>query len=249
MSHPTVFTTPGVRAFAEAVDAERQRQLVKFGDQHHPDIDPRDIAVVTRHFFQHKAQIHREVNEERATPSRTVGRCSRCPEGDHTHTAWDLILLEKVYEALAESDPGALRTELVQVAAVCAAWSADIDSRTAAEPECPQAPLSLGAAPPKRCTVRGPHTEHATEAAEEQPACSAGLLPFGPGAPEPCIVHGPHEEHRNAGGDTWTDGAMADRCPVKHGALGRICGLEAGHDGLHTGEGPNGGAVWEGSAR
>lgn len=128
--YPTLFTTPGVRQFAEEIDAERQRQLQKFGEQHHPDIDPRDIPFVTHSYFRYKAQIHREVNEERATPSRTIGRCSRCPEGDHTHTAWDVILLEEVYEALAESDPTKLRAELIQAAAVCAAWIADIDSRT-----------------------------------------------------------------------------------------------------------------------
>ncbi|MEY9934267.1 hypothetical protein ABH926_008932 [Catenulispora sp. GP43] len=39
------------------------------------------------------------------------------------------MLLEEVYEALAEVDPAALRAELVQVAAVAAAWVEDIDSR------------------------------------------------------------------------------------------------------------------------
>ncbi|MHA4819466.1 hypothetical protein ACXZ65_34515 [Streptomyces aculeolatus] len=43
--------------------------------------------------------------------------------------------------------------------------------------------------------------------------------------------------------------ALLRQCPAKHGALGRICELGAGHDGMHTGEGPNGGATWEGSAR
>lgn len=130
--YPTLFTTPGVKDFAEEIDAERQRQIGKFGEQHHPDIDPRDIDVVTHDFFRQKAEIHRKVNEERATPSRTIGRCGRCPEGDHPHTAWDVVLLEEVYEALAESDPAKLRTELIQAAAVCAAWIADIDSRTPA---------------------------------------------------------------------------------------------------------------------
>lgn len=129
--HP-IHLTPGIKAFADAVDAERQRQLQKFGEQHHPDIDPRDIPYVTHSYFRQKAEIHRQVNAERATPSRTIGRCSRCPGGDHTHTAWDVILLEEVYEALAESDPAKLRAELIQAAAVCAAWIADLDSRTPA---------------------------------------------------------------------------------------------------------------------
>lgn len=42
------------------------------------------------------------------------------------------MLLEEVFEAMAEDGPSALRTELVQVAvvaAVAAAWIEDIDSR------------------------------------------------------------------------------------------------------------------------
>lgn len=43
--------------------------------------------------------------------------------------SWDLILLEEVYEALAESNRERLRQELVQVAAVCIAWIEAIDRR------------------------------------------------------------------------------------------------------------------------
>jgi hypothetical protein len=39
-----------------------------------------------------------------------------------------------------------------------------------------------------------------------------------------------------------------ENCPAKHGALGRICELPKGHAGMHTGSGPNGGAVWDGDA-
>ncbi len=41
---------------------------------------------------------------------------------------WRDVLLEEVYEALAEVNACDLRQELVQVAAVCAAWIEDIDS-------------------------------------------------------------------------------------------------------------------------
>jgi hypothetical protein len=40
----------------------------------------------------------------------------------------------------------------------------------------------------------------------------------------------------------------ADTCPAAHGALGRICELPIGHAGMHTGDGPSGGAVWQGDA-
>ncbi|WP_344865700.1 hypothetical protein [Planomonospora alba] len=42
---------------------------------------------------------------------------------------WRHILVEEVLEALAEDDPGALRAELVQVAAVAAKWIQAIDRR------------------------------------------------------------------------------------------------------------------------
>ncbi|WP_020141160.1 hypothetical protein [Streptomyces sp. 351MFTsu5.1] len=121
MSYPKLFTTPGLGALAEEIDAERQAQLAKWGVQLHPIIDPRDIPEATHPYYAGRADIWREVNAERATPSRAVGRCTGHPDGDHTHTAWDGILLEEVYEALAESDPAKRRVELVQVMAVCAA--------------------------------------------------------------------------------------------------------------------------------
>lgn len=127
MSYPTIFTTPGLRTLAEEVDAERQAQLAKWGIQRHPVLDPRDIPIVTHHYYAGRADIWRQVNAERATPSETVGRCSTClggANGPHLHTAWDGILLEEVYEALAESDPAKRRVELVQVMAVCAAMIA-----------------------------------------------------------------------------------------------------------------------------
>ncbi|MFE6284381.1 hypothetical protein [Streptomyces sp. NPDC057877] len=109
MSYPALFTTPGMRDFAEAVDAERQRQLEKFGDQHHPDGTGLPV-------YQHSANRYRD-HADRAAASGVL--------------AWRDVLLEEVHEALAEADPATLRAELVQVAAVCAAWIADLDSRGA----------------------------------------------------------------------------------------------------------------------
>ncbi|WP_063795168.1 hypothetical protein [Streptomyces silaceus] len=109
--HPALFTTPGVRQFAEEIDAERQRQIAKFGEQHHPDGTGLPI-------HQHAANRYRDAADRNAAAGVLM---------------WRDVLLEEVYEALAESDTSLLRAELVQVAAVCAAWAADIDSRTPAE--------------------------------------------------------------------------------------------------------------------
>lgn len=42
---------------------------------------------------------------------------------------WRHILIEEVYEAIAEDDLELLREELIQVMAVAAAWISDIDNR------------------------------------------------------------------------------------------------------------------------
>ncbi|GKQ39533.1 hypothetical protein [Streptomyces sp. A012304] len=110
MSYPTIFTTPGLRAIAEEIDAERQRQLTKFGEQHHPDGTGYPGSEKLADFWRRK--------------------CQRAfDDGEGT---WGHVLLEEVFEAMAEADPAKLRTELVQIAAVCAAWLADLDSREGA---------------------------------------------------------------------------------------------------------------------
>lgn len=110
MSYPTLFRTPGVKAFAEAIDDERARQIAKFGDQRHPD------------------GTGGPVMQQRADEARAQCQYLAANGGPD----WRAVLLEEVYEALAEVDPAKLRAELLQVAAVCAAWVYDIDQRPSA---------------------------------------------------------------------------------------------------------------------
>lgn len=105
--------TDGMAQFVTAVDAERQRQLAKFGEQHHPD------------------GTGGPVMRQQADAARAA--CQYL--ADNGGPDWRAILLEEVYEALAESDPAALETELIQVAAVIAAWIADLHTRRPAAPE------------------------------------------------------------------------------------------------------------------
>lgn len=102
--------TDGLARFVADIDIERQRQLAKFGDQRHPDgtalTEDRDRADRARHVCDSMAWL---------------GQLS-----------WRDVLHEEVQEAFAESDPAKLRAELVQVAALCAAWISDLDRR---EPE------------------------------------------------------------------------------------------------------------------
>lgn len=89
-----------------AITEERTRQIEKWGVQNHPD--------GTGYDYEYLSDVHRRLCD---------GRHKR---GDGT---WADILLEEVYEALAESGPAKLREELVQVAAVAATWIDCIDRR------------------------------------------------------------------------------------------------------------------------
>jgi hypothetical protein len=100
---------PDAPVLAE-IQAERERQDAKFGEQNHPDGTGLPI-------YQHSARRYRDAADRNAAAGVL---------------AWRDVLLEEVHEALAESDPARLRAELVQVAAVATAWIAAIDRRPAA---------------------------------------------------------------------------------------------------------------------
>lgn len=99
---------PDARVLAE-VQAERERQDAKWGEQNHPDgtglTGDRERADSARHVCQALA--------------------------DRGEVTWALIAHEEDMEALAESDPVKLRAELIQAAAVKIAWIAAIDRRAA----------------------------------------------------------------------------------------------------------------------
>ena len=91
------------------VAGERLRQHVKWGEQNHPDgtatfpLAARRAADAARHECQALAER---------------GACT-----------WRAILAEEVAEAFAETDPAALRAELIQVAAAAVSWIEAIDRR------------------------------------------------------------------------------------------------------------------------
>ena len=97
-------TVAGVLA---EIAAERARQDAKWGQQNHPDgtgTDPEGDAEIVGWA------------KEACQDAAARGTCT-----------YRLILDEEVQEAFAESDPRKLRAELVQVAAVAAAWVEKID--------------------------------------------------------------------------------------------------------------------------
>jgi hypothetical protein len=109
----------------DEVAVERARQDAEWGEQNHPDLDPHDIDRIVRNEYAFRADRWKQINARRAKEGCEVayrGPAESC-------TAWDGVLLEEVYEALAESDTAKLRAELIQVAAVAVAWVEAIDRR------------------------------------------------------------------------------------------------------------------------
>jgi hypothetical protein len=86
---------------------ERLRQEDQWGEQNHPD------------------GTGLPYDAETAEAART--RCQEAAAGGTV--TWRNILFEEVWEAMAEDDPARLRDELIQVAAVAAAWAEAIDRR------------------------------------------------------------------------------------------------------------------------
>lgn len=98
----------------EEVCDERARQDARWGEQNHPDGTHPDNPWVFTGPASYVAEVAR-------------ANCNRlAAEGFVT---WRDILLEEIAEAFAEADPAKLRAELIQVAAVAAAWAEAIDRR------------------------------------------------------------------------------------------------------------------------
>lgn len=94
-----------------AIAVERQHQQDKWGPQHHRD-------GTGRHGDRIEADLRRE-------------RCETAAAGGVL--TWRHILDEELAEAYAETDPGRLAAELLQVAAVAANWVEDLRGRPAAD--------------------------------------------------------------------------------------------------------------------
>lgn len=107
---------------AQDVGQERIAQNKKWGEQHHPDgTGPASFAGKNTLVIDNLTLV------EMVDFFRRL-----CDEAHRNGTlTWRHILLEEVFEAIAEQDYDLLRKEMVQVAAVAAAWIEDIDWRTA----------------------------------------------------------------------------------------------------------------------
>ncbi|WAC65166.1 hypothetical protein OVA14_07135 [Agrococcus sp. SL85] len=104
---------------------ERERQNAKWGQQNHPDrrFGDRPLLAI--------ANCLRSGDPATVSSAALAGAAKRATneEARRGSITWQDILLEEVFEAFAELDDEALRTELVQVAAVATQWVEAIDRR------------------------------------------------------------------------------------------------------------------------
>lgn len=95
----------------DAVEAECARQFEKWGEQNHPVHGGKKPKAGVDEWYARSLAWKR--NNDARVEAGTLG--------------WDSILLEEVYEALAETDSEAIVTELVQVIAVCVSMLASME--------------------------------------------------------------------------------------------------------------------------
>ena len=107
---------------------ERTRQTAKHGDQSHlPDGSGATLWMSMDDDYIRRHGIRRD-NLAAWAKSRTDAASQSQGDGSIT---FEHILTEEWAEAIAESDPDALRAELVQVAAVAVQWIEALDLRAA----------------------------------------------------------------------------------------------------------------------
>jgi len=107
--------TPTQQVLVE-VRQERDAQNERWGEQNHPSGGGRAPEKAYAYYAQ-RAADWKAINDARVA-NGTLG--------------FDSILLEEVYEALAEEDPAKRRAELIQVAAVAVCEVEAIDRRSQA---------------------------------------------------------------------------------------------------------------------
>jgi hypothetical protein len=106
---------------------EREAQDERFGEQNHPMYDGRSLEWLPSRY----AEL---ANEWKARNDRRIAEWDAWGVPSDRNCSWDGILLEEVFEALAETDPVKIRAELIQVAAVAVAAIEAIDRRNPTNP-------------------------------------------------------------------------------------------------------------------
>ena len=104
-----------------ALLTERTAQDAKWGEQNHDDGTGPHTRVL-------RVGLNVDLDTGAELAARLTGSCQAAfNNGEGT---WRHVILEEVGEALAEDEPDALTTELVQTAAVTVAWMGAIERRS-----------------------------------------------------------------------------------------------------------------------
>jgi len=103
----------------EEVAAERERQNAKWGEQNHPNGAAAGNVFFAAVMGRNKTYGNIEKYAKQTTDEHAAAGVVTFAD----------ILLEEVFEALAEEDPAKLRAELIQVAAVATQWVEAIDRK------------------------------------------------------------------------------------------------------------------------
>jgi hypothetical protein len=107
---------------------ELRRQHEKWGEQNHPD-GTGDDRLVLAGLRTHRSARPLTVDDTTAGTFAFLAKHATDRLAAGGHVQWSDILLEEVFEALAENEPAMLRNELIQVAAVALQWAGAIDRR------------------------------------------------------------------------------------------------------------------------
>ena len=114
------------------IASERARQDEKWGEQNHPNgTGPQSTPLRGIHYDG--PVLPENGSTKFAFGLALLAKSSTDAKAEAGTVTFADILLEEVFEAMAESDPTQLRTELVQIAAVAAQWVEAIDRAEAAK--------------------------------------------------------------------------------------------------------------------
>lgn len=113
---------------AQDVTTERARQDAKWGEQNHPD-GTGERSIPLGRIVYHGPAVPENGDKHYAFGLALMAKQATDQAARAGTVTWADILLEEVFEALAEGDTARLRTELIQVAAVAQQWAEAIDRR------------------------------------------------------------------------------------------------------------------------
>lgn len=111
------------------VAAERARQIRKWHEQNHSDgTGPGKLPLGD---FEYREAFFGQYKLSTSPASALASMATEVTDvaAAQGNVTWADILLEEVFEALAEDDSERLRVELIQVAAVAVQWAEAIDRR------------------------------------------------------------------------------------------------------------------------